>query len=344
MKLASSRRPSLRIVSGLVLAVLVAANAAAESPAKLRGVQREFDQAYHRQDWARAVRVGHELVSMLPDRPLPQYNLACAYALGGDPGAALAWLRKAAAAGFSELEHLDTDPDLDSLRRRPGFSQVRAMVADNERRRQARVHATASSTPILVVPPRRADPAAEAPLIVVLHGYGDLPDSYPGLWGGTASAAGAVLAVPRGGLRVGGGWGWSSVDEAQAVVQRALREVGAAHPIDPGRVVLSGFSQGAFMAFAVALREPERYAGVIALAGPYEPAIDAPLPARGQTPRFLFMAGTLDPAVTDMRRAADDFEAAGYQVRMRILPGIGHAFPQPPGPELGAALRWVLQR
>ena len=128
------------------------------------------------------------------------------------------------------------------------------------------------------------------------------------------------------------------------MVQRVLREVGAAHPIDPGRVVLSGFSQGAFMAFAVALREPERSAGVIALAGPYEPAIDAPPPARGQTPRFLFMAGTLDPAATAMRRAADDFEAAGYQVRMRILPGIGHAFPQPPGPELGAALRWVLQR
>jgi phospholipase/carboxylesterase len=330
---------------GLLCAVLLAGGAAAaEAPARVRAAQRDFEQAYHRQDWSRAIRVGHELVDMLPGRPQLQYNLACAYALGGDRDAALAWLRKAAGAGFSELGHLDADPDLASLHGHPTFAHARAMVADNQRRRLARVHAVAASTPIVVVPPRRHDPALEGALIIVLHGYGDRPDAYPGLWAGTANAAGAVLAVPRGGLRVGDGWGWSSVDEAEAVVQRILRELGEVHRIDPGRVVLSGFSQGAFMAFAVALREPELVAGVIALGGPYEPAIDAPLPARGRVPRFYFMAGTLDPAVTDMRRAADDFEAAGYPTRMRILPGVGHAFPQPPGPELGSALRWVLQR
>lgn len=329
---------------GLLCAVLLAGGAAtAEDPARVRAARRDFDQAYNRQDWSRAIRVGHQLVNMLPDRPAPQYNLACAYALGGDPDAAIAWLRRAAACGLADLAQLDRDRDLDAARRLPGFVNVRAMVADNQRRRLAQARAVAAETPIVVLPPRKLDADVAAPLIIVLHGYGDRPDSYPELWGGAARSAGAVLAIPRGGLMVGNGWGWGSVDEAEAVVHEALRQAAERSQIDGTRIVLTGFSQGAFMAFTVALREPERFAGVIALAGPYEPAIDAPLPARGPTPRFVFMAGTLDPAVTAMRRAADDFEAAGYPVRMRILPGIGHAFPQPPGPELGAALRWVLQ-
>lgn len=49
-------------------------------------------------------------------------------------------------------------------------------------------------------------------------------------------------------------------------------------------------------------------------------------------------------AVTDMRRAARDFRAAGYTTTLRILPGIGHASPDPAGGELSTALRWVLGR
>jgi len=330
---------------GLLCAVLLAGGAAAaDEPARVRTAQRDFDQAYHSQDWARAIRVGHQLVGMLPDRPSPQYNLACAYALGGDPSAAIAWLRRAAACGLADLAQLDRDRDLDAARGLPGFANVRAMVADNQRRRLAQARAVAVETPIVVLAPKKLDVEVAAPLIIVLHGYGDRPDSYPGLWGGTASGAGAVLAIPRGGLRVGNGWGWSSVDEAEAVVHEALRQASGRYRIDGTRIVLTGFSQGGFMALAVGLRRPELFAGVIPMAGPYIPEVDAPPAVRGRAPRFYFMAGTLDSAFTDMRRAADDFEAAGYPTRMRILPGVGHAFPQPPGPELGSALRWVLQR
>jgi hypothetical protein len=56
------------------------------------------------------------------------YNLACALARSGRGDESLEWLEKAAAAGFSQLEQLDGDPDLASLREDPRWQQVRQAV------------------------------------------------------------------------------------------------------------------------------------------------------------------------------------------------------------------------
>jgi predicted esterase len=317
--------------------------AAGQEPVKVQVAQREFNEAYRQGDWVRAIEVGHELVTMLPGRPVLLYNLACVYALDGDTSAALLWLDRAAADGFFAVDQLETDADLDAVRDRPGYAKVRAIVEANQRRRQSELHAAAAETPILVVPPKKYDRKRPAPLIIVLHGYGDRPDNYPRLWGGVANDAGAILAVPRGGRQVGRGFGWSGVDEADAVLERILKETGEAFEIDRSRIVVTGFSQGAFIAMALGVRHPELLAGVIPMAGAYIPEIDAPPPPRGHGPRYYFMAGSLDNKVTDMRLAARDFEAAGYPVTLRVLPGIGHVFPRPPGRELGNALGWVLE-
>ena len=55
------------------------------------------------------------------DAGLQSYLIAKAYALDGDTGASLAWLEKAMAAGFGDLERLRTDPDFASLRHDPRF-------------------------------------------------------------------------------------------------------------------------------------------------------------------------------------------------------------------------------
>ena len=49
------------------------------------------------------------------------YNTACAYARNSDSTQALVWLEKAIASGFSDKNHLATDPDLQSIRSQPGF-------------------------------------------------------------------------------------------------------------------------------------------------------------------------------------------------------------------------------
>jgi len=49
------------------------------------------------------------------------YNLACAYALAGDPDKALDSIERAIGAGLRRREQYETDPDLASLRELPRF-------------------------------------------------------------------------------------------------------------------------------------------------------------------------------------------------------------------------------
>ncbi len=52
------------------------------------------------------------------------YNIACCYALLGDKEAALKWLEKAFDMGFRDLEHSQTDTDLQTLHNDPRFKRI----------------------------------------------------------------------------------------------------------------------------------------------------------------------------------------------------------------------------
>ena len=52
------------------------------------------------------------------------YNLACAWALSGDPEKALESLRQAMKHGYSDADHTRSDADLESLRGLRAFEQL----------------------------------------------------------------------------------------------------------------------------------------------------------------------------------------------------------------------------
>ena len=108
--------------------------------------------------------------------------------------------------------------------------------------------------------------------------------------------------------------------------------------------MLTGFSQGGFMAMALGVRHPDLFVGVIPMAGGYIPEIDMPPTASDGDPRYYFIVGARDRAADEVRQAAGDFKASGYEVKLRVLPGTGHAFPRATNQELGKALRFVLDR
>ena len=53
--------------------------------------------------------------------PTTRYNIACAYALQGDRDAAFEWLNKAIETGFANVQLLQTDRDLLSIRKDDRF-------------------------------------------------------------------------------------------------------------------------------------------------------------------------------------------------------------------------------
>lgn len=325
-------------------------SAAAGRPAakSIEILVRDLGRAAAKHEWASAVAAAQALTAARPDSALDAYNLACMLSRAGRGDEAVVALSRSAELGFSFTATLLRDEDLDAIRALPGFAGAFARVRANNAAALELAKPRLASAPLLTFAPK-SDPAerpqAAPPLIVALHGYGGTPEPLAELYRPSANRLGAVLIVPQGQEVVGRGFGWGIVEQAEYLVEQAVARTAAERPIGP--VVLTGFSQGAGVALTMAARRPERYAGVVAVAGFFEERL-APLPGRlpATFPRWFFMNGELDEAAANNRRAAQRLEKSGAAVRVRLYPGLGHGFPPAAehDRELDLALRFALGR
>ena len=98
------------------------------------GRETIFDIGYHYQqfdDFEHAAEWFNKLCDNLPghrDTMMAHYNLGCIDALTGHPEEAIEHLRAAYAVGFSNVEWLQEDGDLTSLRGRPDFAALVALM------------------------------------------------------------------------------------------------------------------------------------------------------------------------------------------------------------------------
>ena len=81
------------------------------------------NDAFNNHEFEIAGRAGALAYEQKPD-PNTAYNVGCAFARAGDSTQALVWLERAIASGFSNKNHLATDPDLESVRSQPGFDDI----------------------------------------------------------------------------------------------------------------------------------------------------------------------------------------------------------------------------
>jgi phospholipase/carboxylesterase len=152
------------------------------------------------------------------------------------------------------------------------------------------------------------------PTIVALHGWGasahDLLGLAPFLHGGEA-----LLLCPQGpvcfeigpGLQ---GYGWYPIRGAaapdpaefakgKAALHGFLEAALDAFAVDRRKLVLLGFSQGGVMAYDLALREPERFAGLMALSSWLPAALAESIPRQSALEELpaLVVHGTQDPMI-----------------------------------------------
>lgn len=180
-----------------------------------------------------------------------------------------------------------------------------------------------------------------APVVVLLHGYGSSAGDMMGLapW---LDPRFLVLA-PQGARPLpNGGWGWYPLgvgpvapvldtDELEASRGGVLDWAAAAAPAHGGdarRLFLVGFSQGAALALAAALVEPERVAALVAMSGRVVPEIlpRAAAPARMRGLSVLLTHGADDEIVpvAQGRAARDMLSERGARVELCEYP-VGHA-------------------
>ena len=168
------------------------------------------------------------------------------------------------------------------------------------------------------------EPAGDGPhpTIVALHGWGANGMDLLGLAPYFAEGQFLVLC-PQGPVEVPlgpmVGYGWfpltldappdpaalaTGVDQARRFIDAAVSR----YPVDRSKLVVLGFSQGGVIAYALALAEPERFAGLVALSSWLPPALvpTLPLASRAQLPTLVHH-GTHDDLI-DVSRGRESLE------------------------------------
>jgi polyhydroxybutyrate depolymerase len=137
------------------------------------------------------------------------------------------------------------------------------------------------------------------PLVVFFHGLGDMPAAVlaRGDMMRLVEEKRILLAVPEGldarwYVRPGGPRPRDDLAFAAAVVE----DVEKRHPVDPARIVASGFSAGAFLTWTLACERPGRFTGFLPIAGGFwHPVPEGPCP--GGPIRLRHVHGRADRTV-----------------------------------------------
>jgi predicted esterase len=166
-------------------------------------------------------------------------------------------------------------------------------------------------------------------LIVSLHGRGGAPIKHAYLWEGFS---GADVVLPRGLFSVGAGYEWfdwppgmSDDALADAIVAADHRLWPAIEDLAHGRpIIVCGFSQGAMMAYAMAVLHPDRVIAALPIAG-YLPVQLRPKSGARVAPIYGFHGAadtTIDPQ--DARDTIAALKAAGATAELFELPDVSH--------------------
>lgn len=330
----------------IAIAILFSAASAAlaqtpPQPSDIPAIERKFEQAYEAKNWPDAIKYGLQLAEFNPEQGTSAYNLACVYALSGDKENALKRLDEAVRRGFADPDLFVADDDLKLVRDEPQFKELAERVRKNADQRFESFKKRADHAKPLVILPDNFDKTKPAPLIIALHGYGASGKDISGAWKSVAAQRGAILLCPQGVHAAADGFEWGNPREAEYIVLRALEQIERDHPLDPRRIVLTGFSQGGYMAFYLGARHPQKFPSVIPVAGLYNQTVKlADLPPEKQA-RFVILVGEKDNVLPQCRRAAADFEQAKLRCKLNVYEGVGHAFPKDRDAELNKALDFL---
>jgi phospholipase/carboxylesterase len=172
-----------------------------------------------------------------------------------------------------------------------------------------------------------------APAVVMVHGWQG-NERVMGIFERTVPP-GAIIISPRAPVEVGTYlFGWHKLEDGEVDFQSGVdalrlfvRDLPQAYPVDPRRVLLMGFSQGASMCYALLLSEPGLAFGVAGLAG----FLSAPsrrwlAPGRlAGKPVFIAHGADDDKVPLEQARATrDDLTRAGADVEYHEYQGVGH--------------------
>ena len=285
---------------------------------------KQFDDAIKKEDYARALAHQYWYVQKTK---LGQYNLACCYARLGKNDAAFYWLQIAAMEEGVDSRHARRDEDLAALTDDPRWDQVYKyfdICSDY-------IKANPDSYTLLLVPKNYVK-GTPIPVVLWLHGFGANPDGF--LNSNSQKYADqlnvAIVGVSGSQGRGKKAFAWDGNPEIDSRrIKDALKEIADRVTIKPGHLIAFGFSQGAQVGLAAAVREPEQYAGAIVLSpGSFPMLKGIPSPTLSKRGFVLSCGAEEHPFIVTTQHDAKWLIDAKAQVHFKAYPGASdHSFP-----------------
>ncbi|RIK68333.1 MAG: hypothetical protein DCC65_03845 [Planctomycetota bacterium] len=271
---------------------------------------------------------------------LTKYNLACMHSLLKEKEKALDYLEASVAAGSFATDmaaQIEGDGDLDFIRDDPRYKKILGKA-------RASGGATRVEPQTKVTLPKKYNKAKAAPLLVVLHPWGGDMNETAARWQPVADKLGAILLTPQGTYRLPDGhYRWDTdLDLVEHNVLEAVESVMDQYKVDEDRVAVAGFSQGAWAAFGLAVRNPDLFTALIAIGGHFDKSLEAEADGEDLSDLVVvIMHGEEDEEeVLESARVAEKFfRKMDCDVTVKEYAGVGHEYPENAAEELSKAMK-----
>jgi predicted esterase len=267
-----------------------------------------------------------QVIKVIPYEPSSRILMARCQAKLNDTEGAIHSLAKASELGWQDANSVKSYDELRELVDLPAFKQALSAMDENRKR------------PFVLYIGNSVDRSKAAPLIVLYHGRGELPNIQLHFWKEAADRAGCLLLALKGTRTVGSVFAWESQNakhtwqiDTQAVLAETsarINEVIKANNIS--KIVLAGFSQGGVAAIEMLASEfkPRPVGGVLfATAFPDQPTeMFAKKSSIPSCPVIVHVGGN-DRWLKGNKAVVDHLKKLGVPVSFRVWDGMGHQMP-----------------
>ena len=271
------------------------------------------------------VQIG-DFIKLVPFEPSSRILMARCQAKLGDIDSAISNLVKATELGWEDSNSVKGYEELHELRDNSAFAKALAGMEENRKRQ------------FVLYTGKSVDPAKAAPLIVLYHGRGELPDIQLHFWKEAADRAGWLLLALKGTRKIGSVYAWERQDakhtwqvDTKAIVAETntrINEVIKDHNVS--KILLAGFSQGGVAATEMLgseIKPPPLGAVLFATAFPDQPTELLTEELRIPNYPVIVHVGAKDIWFKGNQVFVDRWKKQGVPVRFRVWDGIGHQMP-----------------
>ena len=239
-----------------------------------------------------AVAASHAVAGDVPERGAPVLVLALAAAVDSPTAAA----RAAAADALAARADVSLEQWIEALR---AFAPSRPRPESGAGLESAdlAVLGGVETTSIATYVPRSLPASGPAGLLLAFHGQGGRGVEMSSAWASAAEASRMIVVAPT---EAGPNDGYRFSARERAAALAAFSWARRRFDVDENRVCVTGWSRGGHLAWDVALRHADRFAGLVSVVG-------APrLSHRSGENNLRYLENLVDTSVRDLQGSKDD--------------------------------------